>query len=464
MTIPELVDPRGNSLRTNGRGPGRPSSASQVYLKPGLPMWRGVVAEEYLPDLKPWFKAAKVFKEMEDDIVIGALYESIKTPLLDARFTIQPASSSTKDVEAAQWLRETTIESTTLSWLDHVDDMLGGMSYGFALSEMVMDRTKRGTLDLIDLLPIGQETLQTWGEMDKFGRPKSFIQSTTSDDGRPSTAEAPMDKLLHYTFRGRKRNPMGRSLNRALYRPWYFKKNLEVLEAMGVERDVGNIPKATLSEGYMYDADDNKLKDALEGLRVDETAYLILPPGVSVEPFGSGSKVYNVREIIRDYQHLIRQRFFMDFISLGSERVGTQALAKEVTGFFSLSLGSLQRQLLEVWSSQLIPWLFKWNMLYWDGITGYPKMLWNKPGKINIQSLAQAVTTLIQARVIHWTKPLEDHLREIYEVPPISDDELKESIGFEATQLEILSAINGGGQTAQPKGVSKSTPAPSISG
>ena len=27
----------------------------------------------------------------------------------------------------------------------------------------------------------------------------------------------------------------------------------------------------------------------------------------------------------------------MDFVSLGSEQVGTQALAKEVTGFFSLA-------------------------------------------------------------------------------------------------------------------------------
>ena len=152
-----------------------------------------------------------------------------------------------------------------------------------------------------------------------------------------------------------------------MYRPWYFKKNLEVVEAIGAERDVGNVPVARLGEGFITDDDETKLRDALQGLRMDETAYLIVPNGVEVEPFGSGGKVYNVREIIRDYQHVIRQRFFMDFVSMGSEGVGTQALAKEVTGFFSLALGSVQRELLAVWNRQLIPYMFKWNAMHFEG-------------------------------------------------------------------------------------------------
>ena len=429
-------------MTTNGTG--RPvvksSAPSGVLMVPGLSIWKGTVSEEYLTDLKPWKKAFKVFQEMEDDAVIGTLYESIKTPLMDARFVIEPASPEAKDVEAAEWLQANTIDNPNFDWLNHVDDMLDALAYGFAVSEIILGKTDSGLLDLVDLLPIGQETLQRWGDLDKHGRPTSFVQLVMIENRLPTEREAPMDKILHFAFRPRKRNPMGRSISRALYRPWYFKKNLEVVEAIGAERDVGNVPVARLGEGFITDDDESKLRDALQGLRMDETAYLIVPNGVEVEPFGSGGKVYDVRGIIRDYQHVIRQRFFMDFVSMGSEGVGTQALAKEVTGFFSLALGSVQRELLAVWNRQLVPYMFKWNSMHFGDLEALPQITWNKPGKINVQSLAQSVSTLVGGEIIHWNKELEDHIREQFELPAISEDQIADE---EQHQLDVQAQMIG---------------------
>ena len=428
---------------TNGTGKravGRPSNASQVLMVPGLSIWKGTVSEEYLTDLKPWKKAFKVFQEMEDDAVIGTLYESIKTPLLDAKFVIKPASPDEKDVAAAEWLQANTIDNPHIDWLDHVDDMLDALAYGFSVAEIVLGKTDSGLMDVVDLLPIGQDTLARWGDLDDRGSPKSFVQLVMTENRIPTEREAPMEKLLHFAFRPKKRNPMGRAISRALYRPWYFKKNLEVVEAIGAERDVGNVPVARLGEGFITDDDETKLRDALQGLRMDETAYLIVPNGVEVEPFGSGGKVYNVREIIRDYQHVIRQRFFMDFVSMGSEGVGTQALAKEVTGFFSLALGSVQRELLAVWNRQLIPYMFKWNAMHFEGLEELPTISWNKPGKINVQSLAQSVSTLVGGEIIHWNKELEDHVREQFELPSITDEQIKEE---EEHSMELQNQMMG---------------------
>tara|TARA_R110000824_G_scaffold11293_3_gene49321 strand:- start:2929 stop:4299 length:1371 start_codon:yes stop_codon:yes gene_type:complete len=413
-------------VTTNGTGKptGRPPAPSGVLMVPGLSIWKGTVSEEYLTDLKPWKKAYKVFQEMEDDAVIGTLYESIKTPLLDAKFVIEPASPEEADVAAADWLRSNTIDNPNFDWLDHVDDMLDALAYGFALSEIVLGKTDSGLLDLVDLLPIGQDTLARWGDLDKHGRPTSFVQLVMTENRIPTEREAPIEKLLHFAFRPRKRNPMGRAISRALYRPWYFKKNLEVVEAIGAERDVGNVPVAKLGEGFITDDDETRLRDALQGLRMDETAYLIVPNGVEVSPFGSGGKVYDIRGIIRDYAHIIRQRFFMDFVSMGSEGVGTQALAKEVTGFFSLALGSVQRELLAVWNRQLVPYMFKWNQMSFGELEELPKVRWNKPGKINVQSLAQSVSTLVGGEIVHWNKELEDHLREQFELPAITEEEI----------------------------------------
>ena len=53
-----------------------------------------------------------------------------------------------------------------------------------------------------------------------------------------------------------------------------------------------------------------------------------------------------------------------------------------------------------------------------------PLLTWSKPGKINIQSLAQSTTTLLGTNAIHWTPELEHHLRDVFELPPIDDTEL----------------------------------------
>ena len=415
----KIVDSQGNTLINTRKQP------TNVMLGTGLSIWTGVVSEEYLAELKPWSKAFKVLNEMYDDAVIGTLYESVRTPLLDAKFSIEPRSGSQSDLDAANFLKSNTIESEAFSWEEHVKELLDALSFGFSINEKVLEKRKDGRLYIADIMPIGQETLYKWGDTDSRGHITSFIQGPYASGKLSGYSAAPMEKLIHFPFRARKRNPMGNSLSRSLYRAWYFRKNLEIVEAIGVERDVGNVPLAELGEGFYSPEGLEELKKALDGLRVDETSYVIAPYGTTIKPFGSGGKVYDVRTIIRDYDHKIRQRFFMDFISLGSEQVGTQALAKEVTGFFSLSLGAVQREMLRVWQRQLVPWLFKWNNTQFN-IDTLPRIKWSKPGKINIQSLAQSVGTLLGANAVHWSPALEHFLREQFEFPPITDDEILE--------------------------------------
>ncbi|MBU0598779.1 hypothetical protein KKF61_07405, partial [Patescibacteria group bacterium] len=222
--------------------------------------------------------------------------------------------------------------------------------------------------------------------------------------------------LLHFTFRSRKRNPQGSSLLEGLYRPWYFKKNLEVIEAIGAERDVGGSPVAELGEGSFDDTHISSLKEALEGFRMDETSYLIVPHGVKVTAYGGGGKVYNIRTMIRDWQHVIRQRFFADFIAQGSEQVGTQALAREATTFLSLILRGVQLAMLEVWNHQLVPYVFRYNTF---DVRKLPIIDWKPPGTVNAQSLAQTIQSLMAAGVLTPGPEVEDHLRKVLGLPAI---------------------------------------------
>lgn len=437
-----IFSPKGETIKTIA--PAEPVKPAQIQLGTGISMWNGTIQEEYLPDLRPWKKAYEVYREMMDDAVIGTMMESIKLPLLDAKFEIVPAGDQSVDEDAAEFLQKQTLDNPRISWNEHIQEALSFIPFGWFLAEKVLVKNK-GFYELGDLIPIAHNTLYKWAPPDISGKVTGFIQQIP--DGNyfgQNTKYAPIHKLLHFTFQSSKRNPMGKALMRSLYRPWYFAKNLQVVEAIGAERDVGNVPVFKLLEGGYYDKNDvARLIDQAKGLRLDDTTHMILPPGVDAVPFGSGGKVYDTRTMIRDYQHLIRQRFFMDFVAMGSESVGTEALAREVTGFFSLALGAIQKSMLEVWQKQLASYLFYWNAQKFPGLEEVPKIKWSKPGKLNIQSVAQSVSTLVGSSIITNTPSLETHLREQFELPPISDAEREEiQAEKEAKQMEMF----GGGQ------------------
>lgn len=422
VSLPTLYDHRGNAYisHPNGSGNGR-VIPTKVELGTGLSVWAGMIREEYLTSLTDWDRLSKIYREMTDDAVIGALLEGIKTPLLATRFEVIPASDSDEDKKAADFLSANLFIG--MEWEDHVEEALTFIEYGFALSEIVLEKRADGRLWIRTLLPVGQETVYRWENWNDIGEPQTVLQyirtSTPIPEGIFGAGQfnhAPLEKVLHFVFRGRKRNPQGKSLLRSIYRPWYFKKNLETLEAIGAERDVGNAPVATLGDGYYSDTDIQNLKDALEGFRLDEAAYMILPTGIKLDAYGGGAKVYNIREMIRDWQHIIRQRFFADFLAMGAEEVGTQALARELTTFFAIALRSIQNRMLTVWNRQLVPYLFKFNNF---NITKLPELSWVVPGQRNMQEIAQALTMLIQAGVLTNNEDLEKWIRATTNLPPL---------------------------------------------
>jgi len=397
------------------------AAAQRILLGPGLSFWRGTINEEYLPQLKPWSKAALVYKEMMDDVVVGALLEAIKTPLLSTEFNVDAVSDSPEDVAAAAFLEVNLFNMPDMEWRSHVEETMDLLGFGFSLAEQVYSKHVDGSIRLHTLLPIGQETIVDWGE--KLGPLGNVMEVRQRSSTSPELKSSPMNKMLHFTFRSRKRNPFGASLLRSIYRPWYFKKNLEVIEAIGAERDVGNVPIASVGETRLTPDELTDLENAMKSFRLDETSYLILPPEVKVAAYGGGNKIYNVRLMIRDWQHLIRQRFFAGFIALGTEQVGTQALAREMTTFFSLVIRSIQIRLLEVWKRQLITNIFRFNRF---SINQLPILRWRAPGKENIQSISQAISGLVTSGVIENTPELENHIRRTIGLPERSD---KPSVG-----------------------------------
>jgi hypothetical protein len=305
------------------------------------------------------------------------------------------------------------------TWNSHVEDALECLDFGFALSEIVLDKRADGRLWLKNVDPRGQESLNSW-QYNATNKDdlEAFVQT---DPNGGANLTIPLSKCVHFRYKGRKGNPQGHSILRALYRPYKFARNLEDLEGIGIERDVGGMPMAKLQGGDYGDQDITDLKAALKGMRKDEEAYLIVPEGVDISPFGGGNKIYDVDQVINRYHKVMLMRFFAQFLILGMDKVGTQSLVKGSQDFFALVLEGVQRYLLESWNNQLVPYLFRFNS--WNGISGLPTLTWEKPGKVDLGGLVNFLNTAVGAKLLTPTDLDEDHLRSIADMPELPEDE-----------------------------------------
>ena len=339
--------------RTVATRPGE-EEASQVVGVRGLKNLGGRVQEEYDKLLTSWADAVKYYIEMRDDLTISTLMAAIKLPLLAAEFDVEAASDSIVDVAAKDWLWDAINNMDRQSWRSHVSDMLEAPEFGWALSEIVLEKRRDGRLWIKNIDPRGQETLYRW-EFDEFDHTVAFVQQDP-DTGRIATI--PMQKTIHVTFGGRKGNPQGRGMFRTLFRTWRFLKNLENLEGIGLERNIGGMPVATLPPEPLSGQDIEDLKAALRDLRLDEEMYMILPNGLTVTAYSGSINTAPLSLVIDRKQKEILQLGFAQFIKLGMTQVGTQALVKGSQDFFTLGLESIQQQILEAWNGQLVPFLF----------------------------------------------------------------------------------------------------------
>jgi hypothetical protein len=388
----------------------------------GLKHMAGRINEEWHNALKSWQTEVKLYLEMRDDTLTGTLLDAIKAPLLAADFGTEPGGEGTQaDIEAADWLWENMNGMRNQTWVSHTEDGLECVDFGWMVAAINLEKRRDGRIWLSNLEPRGQETLERWlFSEDGKGDEVEFMRQRNPNFGG-GMFDVPLNQCVHVRFRGRKGNPQGQALLRSLYRTYKFMRNLEDLEAIGVERDVGGMVVARLAEGSLNDEDMTTLKATMKNLRRDEALYLIEPQGVEFRAWAAGSKIYDVNQIIERYQKLTLMRFFAQFLKLGMDSVGTQALVKGATDFFTLGIKGVQRYLLEAWNQQLVPYLFHWNNF--QGLTGYPKIVWNEPGKPDLTSIINFLNTAVGAHLFTPTDLDEDHLRVLADMPELPEEE-----------------------------------------
>lgn len=415
------------------------SNDSKEIGRVGQRRYGGIFYEEFLSELRGR-KGAEVFTEMSNnDETIGAILFAIEMLVRQASWNVEPGGSTAKDREAAEFVKS-CMDDMQQTWIDTISEILSFLTYGWSFHEIVykrrMGRTKDnrtsskyddGLIGWMKLPIRSQETLYQW-EYDDQDNLIGMTQMPPPDFG---LITIPMNKAMLFRTRSRKDNPEGRSILRTAYRSWYFKRRIQEIEGIGIERDLAGLPVITTPEGMdIWDKDDedmNAIRAGLEAMvkniRRDSTEGLVLPFGYTFELTSTGgSRQFDTNSIIARYDTKISQTVLADFIQLGHESVGSFALSSDKTNLFSMAICAFLDIICQTFNSQGIPALIDINGDYFAGVTDYPRLTHGDIEDVDLATMATFIKDMTSIGVIIPDESLEDYVRQLGKLPKRTTD------------------------------------------
>lgn len=402
----------------------------------GVKRYGGQFYEEFLTELRG-VQGVRVYQEMSDnDDVVGAILFAIKMLIRQAPWSVQPAGAEEADAKAAEFV-ESCLNDMQMTWTDTISEILSFLPYGWSVHEIVykrrMGRKKDPQLEskyddgLIgwQKLPIrAQESLFEW-EFDEYDNLTAFVQMPAPSFKR---IRIPAEKLLLFRTESRKDNPEGRSILRNAYRSWYFKKRIQELEGIGIERDLAGFPVLIAPEGIDIWSDGNAdllntCNGFVQNIRRNEAEGLTLPAGWELKLLSTGGqRQFDTSKIIERYDTRIAMTVLADFLFLGHEKSGSWALSSDKTRMFAMAIGAFLDIITETFNRKAIPALIEMNGKHFAKISGYPELI---HGDIETQDLAKLGTYMKELAGLGLITPdeeLESYLREQASLPTKAGD------------------------------------------
>lgn len=406
----------------------------------GLRRYGGYVYEEFLPNLR-WPRAGNIYQEMADnDPVVGAILYLAEMLIRNAEWTTEAVSDKSEDAEAAEFLYS-CMHDMDMSWADTISEILSMLTYGFSFHEVVY-KIRRGPHERNSKfrskysdgkigwrrMPIrSQDTLHEW-MFDDEGDIKAFVQH---DPNTSKIVVIPLSKGLLFRTRVLRDNPEGKSLLRNAYRPWYFKKHIEEIEGIGIERDLAGFPVLNAPEGLdLWSDEDPRLvklrqnaEELIRNVRRDSEEGVLLPHGWDFKLLSSGSaRQFDTNAIINRYDYRIAITMLSDLVLLGGEKTGSFAMAETKQSLLATALNAQLLNIADIFNKYAVPKLMHYNGF--DNLTDYPKIV---PGNIESPSLKE-IALLLRSMGLDISSDMElmNYLRKISSLPQMTEEVFNE--------------------------------------
>lgn len=402
----------------------------------GLKESNGWVYEEFLPKLQ-WPRAGAVYQEMSsNDPVVTAILVTARQLIKQVTWSVEAASRSQADKEAAEFL-ESCMKDMNISWSSFIDELLSYFVYGFSYHEIVYkkrcgehrDPKKRskyndGRIGWRKIPARAQTTLHSW-MFDDEGGVQGMRQQTSK-----GLVEIPISRALLFRTTTERNNPEGKSFLRGAYRPWYFKKHIEEVEGIGIERDLAGLPVVWAPEGIdLNNKQDPKAVEAksealklVTSIRRDRNDGVVMSNGWDIKLLSTGgARQFDTNAIINRYDQRIAITMLADIVMLGADKVGSFALAKTKQSLLAAVLDAQLSDIVDVINSYAVSRLFALN--YFPGITGLPQIKHSSVVAPDLNELGNYIKALSGSNMpLFPDVDLENYLREAAKLPKVDEN------------------------------------------
>jgi len=405
------------------------------------------VYEEFLRELQGP-QGMKSLREFQDNCPIaGAILFAANHLCRKVKFRFRPPNDTPEAQKIADFIAGAVFEDLDSTWPDTLSEILTMLPFGWALLEFDMKRRKGMSNDDVDIVS-GENSSETAFKVpgvDDLRSPQvndTFVPSKFTDgkvgfrswslrsqetlfmwefDDRSNAVvmeqmappdyrirRIPLNKCLLFRTTVSKNNPEGRSILRNAWTSYYFKKNLQVFEGIGIERDLAGYPviqtlPPDLKKGMMppdvWNTKDNDavqllahLQKIVRSVRRDEQEGLVLPWWAEFKLMNTGSRrSFDTNAIIGRYDQRIAMSVMADFIMLGHEAVGSKALAATKISLFTSALSSFLDNVCATITRRAVPMLMRFNAM---PLELAPTMEHGDVESINIEELGNFISKI----------------------------------------------------------------------
>ena len=389
----------------------------------------GYLFEEWNRDLST-HRAKQVYREMRDnDAVIGSMFFAIEMILRRAEWRVEPAPGA-KGKQYAEFL-EQCLEDMSHTFEDFVAECVSMFAFGFALFETVYKRRQGpdgrkaskhddGLIGWRKFAPRAQESILYWCWDDEGGL-QGAVQLAAPEY---HTVPIPIEKLLLFRTTSLKNSPEGRSLLRNCYRSWFYKRRIEEVEGIGIERDLCGIPVLHASaEALAQMGGQNAAQQLVRNIRVDDQMGVVLPLAyddkgnslVTLELLKTaGGKQTDPSATIARYNADMLNTVLAGFVQFGQGPTGSRALHMSATQIFSLAIGAFMDSVAAIINRIAVPRLMALNKM---DPKFAPQMKAGEIGVRDLEELADFVQKLSAGGLTFFDRPTANYLRKAARLP-----------------------------------------------
>ena len=396
--------------------PSTPTKYNVELGDSGVRIFGGIIDnDEYINNLRGPALMRTIEEMRRGDATVKAGLIAAKAPLIAADWYAQAAGDDDVDDETKKLTDYTMVK--ILHWKQRLlPEILTMLDFGFSVFEIVIDWVEFDGKEYLVPVKVAyrkQTTIQAWETDDK----KPGITQLTTDGKSVSIPDA---KMVSFTHQQEGDNWTGVSILRSAYGSWYYKKNLERIEALQQERQGLGVVKIKHPVSAT-DTMKQTARNAARNIRANEQAYIEEPQGWEIEFMDMKAKtVADPTAAIARHDRNILKAMQVQYLDIGaagsSGSYNASDNQRELLEQTNQALGS---QIAARINEKLVKLIVDLNF------TGaaYPEWTCGEIAKSNVKEFAEVYKTLVDAKGITPSEADEDYLRTKLDLPDREVDE-----------------------------------------